>query len=219
MPLYRWPTDPPGKAPSHTIAYSAHQSDLGGGLAGAAQGIAGAAANVPFGPPKGISYPEATDANGTTTLASQPGNAGAGAPAAPVFAPDAAYNDALALAQKNYTDSMANLGQAKTQTQYDYGFDDTSNPFSKVNELKKQYTQQAGYLKNSLGNQGQSFSGVRGTELLGNSTNQDTANAALREAYNNALNNITQQQTAAANAQSAAGLTAYQAAMARQGVS
>lgn len=219
--LVTWPTDPPGKAPSHSVSYSSHLADVAAQQraasingVNAAQATSAAqvkAAQAPAGPQKGIYYPETTDANGVTTLAPPPA-------AAPVFAPDGAYNDAIALAQKNYTDSIAQLEQQKTQTQYDYGFDDTTNPFSEVNNLKKQYTQQGQYITNSLGAAGQGNSGAYGAEQLNSATNHDKATAALRAAYTTALNNIGNQETTAGNTQTASKLAAYQAAMARQGI-
>lgn len=93
---YRWPTDPPGKPPAHSIPWASHQANLAANNQAqqtaaqqAAQNAAKAAANQ--GPPKGLPAgtpqpPQAPQAPGAPGAA---GGAGGAAPAQ--WVPDAQY--------------------------------------------------------------------------------------------------------------------------------
>lgn len=91
---YRWPTDPPGKPPAHTIPWQQHQATLA--AQAQAQGQAQAqtaqnAARVPVAPAKGLPagtpQPQAAPAGAGAAAA---GGAGAAAGGAPIT-PDAQY--------------------------------------------------------------------------------------------------------------------------------
>ena len=212
---YRWPTDPPGKLAAHSISYQTHLQHLGdqGGGAAIANSLRGRGLNM-FTPQVARAMASAAGLPANTGL---PGAAPV-APA-PTFAPDVAYNDALAIAHQNYVNALGGLDTQEAQTKYDYGFDNPANPFSKVNELKRQYLNQGRYIGNSLGARGQLYSSARTKALAANSRNQDKDYANLRLAYDRLLGQIGAQRTADGTAEQQAKLQALADAMSRQGVS
>jgi hypothetical protein len=121
MTVYRWPTDPAGKAAAHTIPYATHQQHA-------------AALKPPAPKPAKAAAPAAAPAPTS-------------APATPP--PDAAYLSQVAGLQQDLTDKLAGLqtGRANQLAGYGYAEDPISgaltfNPndaFSKAALLKKTY--------------------------------------------------------------------------------
>ena len=205
MAGFKWPDGSAG----HSISWNTHLQHVAakGGSQGVANTLRGQGLNA-FTP---------TAAN---IFAAHPvGGEAPAAPAAPTFVPDAAYNDALAIAHQNYVNALGGLDTQEAQTKYDYGFDNPANPFSKVNELKRQYLNQGRYIGNSLGARGQLYSSARTKALAANSRNQDKDYANLRLAYDRLLGQIGAQRTADGTAEQQAKLQALADAMSRQGVS
>lgn len=159
-------------------------------------------------PPKGVPRPGSVGVPATTPAA----------PAAPQFSPDSGYNDALSLAHRQYLNTIGGLDTAERTTRYDYGFDDPTNPFSRVNDLKRDFLMKGNYIGNLAAASGQLYSGSRQNSLNVNNRNQDESYAALQAAYRAALDQISGQRTGAGNAEEAASLQAFQEAMARQGI-
>lgn len=161
MAKYRWPTDPPGKKPSHSIPWSQHIQNSGYGVTGQlgpqgrnALAPPSAPGEVPYNPVKGIT----------------------GNNPAPVIAPVQPFDPYLAsttlAAQRNVGLADADAAWAQGQLQRSSGFDAAGNlvaagtkdfnPFSQAQLLQDEYRRsQAGTL-NSYAAMGQYNSGAYG---------------------------------------------------------
>jgi hypothetical protein len=135
-----------------------------------------------------------------------------------VFVPDSIYNDKVGLANRNFTDTNAALDTDESRTKYDYGFDDTSNPFARAQESKRRYLMAGAGITNSLASRGQLFSGLHQSLLDENTRSSDKDLASLRAAYAAELDRIKRQRTGATTTRDEATLGAYTDAMQRQGV-
>jgi hypothetical protein len=145
---YRWPTDPPGKPPAHTISWQQHQANVAALNKPAVvppkpaspdtvlAPLKGLGPQVPLGigPPKGISAtPQAPAAPQTGQAAPQPGQAApqaGGAPAASNAAPitpDAQYLAEAAQAAFRRTQQLNSLTQEEQ--------DDRTNTATAINRL------------------------------------------------------------------------------------
>lgn len=113
------------------------------------------------------------------------------------YTPDSGYNDAIALNKKNYDDTITNLGVDETKTKYDYGFDDPTNPNSRISELKRLFLAQKGAADVSLNSRGLGLSGAMLRAIDRNKHNQDKSAGDLRAAYDAALLAISRAKTKA----------------------
>lgn len=181
MALYRWPTDPPGKAPAHTITYEQHKRNSGLGGAGSVPGAAGGAINAlvskqvaPAGyTPEQIQTITNITKGGTVfPTVPIPGPA-ATQPAQPPVNP--ALDGLIAGIDKDRDTTVGQLEARRPQVLADYGYKatgygsdgaalgltfDASNPFSKAALLLRNYNQQQAGTKNSMAARGQLFSGA-----------------------------------------------------------
>lgn len=118
---FRWPTDPPGKAPAHSKPWQEHQADMAATQQHAA---AVTQAKAPTGPPKGLPAQPAA-AGGAPAAAAAP--AGGSATAAATIVPDAQF---LAEAAQRAFQRTTQLN-ALTQE----GSDDKTNTTTAINRL------------------------------------------------------------------------------------
>lgn len=163
MALHRWPTDPKGKAPAHTISWSAHQAHLKANANPAKKG------EVKVSTPNGFIPVSEWDFNGGGGTA---GVETAPEPVAPGLLPlpvDAAYDDEIAGHQKTRDDTITGLGGARTRGLLDYGFTedpatkalafDPNNPFSRAALLKKNFDVSRNATGQQMGAGGQLYAG------------------------------------------------------------
>lgn len=132
------------------------------------------------------------------------------------FAPDSGYNDAVAVNKKRYDDSMTALQKAGDATAFDYGFDDPTNPFSRVAEQKKFYLAQGKKSDTSLNSRGMLLSGANLRAIDRNKRNEDKSSTELRAAYQAALDAIRRARGNAGTDQEEANLRARQDSYDRQ---
>lgn len=118
---YRWPTDPPGKKPAHSISWEQHQANM-------------AAKNQPKGPPKGLPA-------GTPPMAAPAPSQGAPTSGGPAqIVPDAQYLAEAAQRAFLRTQEMTRLNQetaddkTNTQTAINRLIEQMSGDLTKINE-------------------------------------------------------------------------------------
>ena len=153
-------------------------------------------------------------------LAAQPGQAVVGAtpaPAPPVWSPDSGYNNEVDVSQRAHDRVIGALNDQERTTKYDYGYDDPTNPFSRVNELKRNFLANGLRVGNGLAAIGQGLSGARQRAISRNQRNESAANAQLRAAYEAALSSLKAQRGSADTALEEARLQALTNSMSRQG--
>jgi hypothetical protein len=244
-PPYRWPTDPPGKKPSHSISYEQHlnnaskaqqerQRQQNAERQAAAQKGGAQVPILPQGvPQKGTPTPISPTGDGNTqtggpmaggnvgpmAVPAPGGPAGPGAPAPPpAWAPDSGYNDAVGLARRKYE---AAIGQADTDertTKFEFGFDDPTNPWSRVNEAKRQFLNRGAAITGGLGARGHLYSGVHQARRDSNRRLEDQNMAGMRAQYQARLDALAARRTGAKTTQEEDELRARLESMARQGV-
>lgn len=150
MALVRWPTDAPGKAPSHTKSWAAHQQSMASGIKGdGVVGINGKAVT-----PEQWRSGELLDALLGKVKPPEPPAAveTAPPPVEPGLLPlpvDASYDNDIEGYRRTRDDTQAGLTGDRTRGLLDYGFNedpttkalafDPNNPFSRASLLKKQY--------------------------------------------------------------------------------
>lgn len=149
------------------------------------------------------------------------GVAPAAAPAAAprAFAPDSGYNDAVDFAQRRHDQTVGEVGDDTRKTKFEFGFDDPTNPFSRVNEAKKLFLasgRRNGTVMGSMGSQ--LFSGANQRALARNQRNEAANTAQMRAAYEAALEALKRRGTAADNTLEADKAQALREAMERQGL-
>ena len=165
---FRWPTDPAGKAPAHTISWEAHQAALKPAAKPAGGGplITTPNGRVPvsewdFGWGKGVLQPPAATPPGATPSGQLP---------LPV---DAGYDDQTESLAKTLAQTQAGLRGERQRTLIDYGFNedptngalslDPNNPFSKATLLKAQYDRDRRSTALGMGARGQLYAGAMQT--------------------------------------------------------
>jgi hypothetical protein len=215
--LYRWPSDPPGKAASHPKPYAQYVNEKKARDQDAGNAIAQYGANY-VSPGQAIKnyadqwakdHPEP----GPPAAAAPPE-----APAAPrQFAPDSTYNNDTAFNRKTYDDTISGLDDAERVTKFQY--DDPTNPYSRVATSKREFLQRGTGITNSLAARGQTFSGAHTRQLANNRYNEEQSAAGMKAAYEAALAEIKAGRTRAGTALEGADLEAWKAAMTRQGLS
>jgi hypothetical protein len=197
---YTWPTDPPGKPPSHSISWQQHWEDQGR-----------------TGPAKGL--PSSTVQYGSTPSLPAPdgSNGGAAAAAANLPAPQPPDpNLELQKLQGGFTQSLA-TGEAnyqRGQAAYNYGYNadgsvNTANPYNQANLLQRNYQISKLGTMNGLAAQGQLYSGAMANAQGANDFNYSSASNALQNQAQNAYHTIGFNQLSSIG-QNVAGLSADQ---------
>jgi hypothetical protein len=186
-----------------------------------AAATAGRAA-APAGPVKGVARPLVTPPVKGRVV---PGVTG-GTPGAPGGAPanpmpwDAAYEGASDAAIANRDASYASIDNAVTAAKQSYGFDDLSDPFSKIALLKESFANAQRGSTNSMAAAGQLYSGALGNAQNANQHNYDVNYDATRRSYDQTLGDLAARRTQAKNTAddtiAGANLTRVQTALANR---
>lgn len=210
MAGFRWPNGTSG----HSISWQDHLNHLfaSGDLGSLKADLAR------FGPAANAPKPPGTVIAGAPATAAQVVQARQAAAPAPTFVPDAAYSNAIAGINDAYTNTVGGLNTQQTNLISDYGFDSSADPFSKVNELKRNYLNQGHYIGNSLAAQGQLYSSARTKALASNDRKESVDYAALRKEYDRTLASLRQQILGAGTTRDQATAAALADAMSREGV-
>lgn len=181
------------------------------GAIGASPSPAGPVKGLPAqGPAKGVVRPPA----GAAPLA--------GAPSAspPPMPWDANYDSTIGGINRNQTSDLAGLANEETGVKQAYGFDDLSNPFSKLALLKERFANSQRGDTNSMAAAGQLYSGAMENQKADTQHGQDIDYDALRRAYETDLGDIATRRTGvtntAADATTAAGWERTQTALANR---
>jgi hypothetical protein len=167
---------------------------------------------VPFGGPG--TTPQANPTGGGINF-----NPAAPPAAPPTWQPDSGYNDAVALAKRRFEGTIGDLDTEGRQTEFEYGFNDPTNPFSRVNEAKRDFLTKGKQITGGLANRGNLYSGVHQARLDVNRRNEDKNMAAMRAAYQARLDSIRSRRTGAQTTREEEELRARIESMGRQGVS
>jgi hypothetical protein len=141
------------------------------------------------------------------------------APAPPVWSPDSGFNNDVDFAQRQFDQGNADINTDESKIKYEFGFDDPTNPFSRVNEAKKQFLANArrtGTVFGSMNGNTGIFSGANARAIQRNTDNEARGNAALRAAYAAALEGIRRRRTDANFGLEEAKRVAYQNSYGRQ---
>lgn len=201
--LYRWPD-----GSQHTISYQQHTRNMEQARIqriaqqGAANGSPSLQANLAAQP-------------GQSVVGGAPPAAAAAAPH--TFQPDSGYNDAVDFAGRQRIQTYGDIAEEEKKAKYDFGFDDQTNPFSRVQEAKKLYLANSLRSGTSFAAMGQSTGGAYQRAIERNRHNEEKGNADLRRVYENALAALNRQRTGADTSFESAKLEAWRQAMARQG--
>jgi hypothetical protein len=137
---YRWPTDPPGKKPSHSISWAKHQGHLQGTVTGKPQ----------------MGLPS-SQAPAQAAIADAPGPVGAPPPDPAAIAAEAAAGRNV-----QYADAQATYDQGRIGRDFGYnaqGAVDPSNPYSRAALLDRNFRQSTLGNTNSYASQGQLYAG------------------------------------------------------------
>jgi len=165
---------------------------------------------APPGPPKGIPWP-----GGASDAPAPP----APPPPKPTWAPDSGYNDAVGLNKRRYEGTTGELDTAERTTKFDYGYDDPTNPFSRVGEMKRAYLGRGKQITGNLAARGQLYSGYHQAKQASNQRAESKEAAALRRAYDAEIERIRRGRTRAQIEREEADIGARNESMSRQGVS
>lgn len=210
------PTWPDGS--KHTISWQQHLNDVATELAKRKASQAAASQQATAAARAQAAAAQAASQAHAHAMASMPAPAAPAAPpAAPTFQPDSAYNNDVDFADRQHTQTIGDIGEAEKKTKYDYGFDDPTNPFSRVNEAKKLYLANSNRSNTAMSSMGQSTSGAYQRAILRDTHNEEKGNASLRAAYEDALAELKRRRTGADNTLESAKLEAMRQALARAG--
>lgn len=210
-PCHRWPTDPnkchsvewTSLTPQQRVAF-AHKNGTkyDAALMAWDQGIVGG------------NWGGAQPSSGQPQTYQPP--AAAAAPAAPVWAPDSGYNDAVAMAKRRYEGTIGGLDAEERETNFAYN--DPTNPFNRINEAKRIFLQRGKAITGGLASRGQLYSGVHQARLDVNRRNEEKDAASAKAEYEKRLADIRSRRTTAQTSREEEELRARLESMARQGV-
>lgn len=173
---FRWPTDPPGKPPSHSISWQTHQQHLNQGSSGLPPRL-----QVPAG----------------TNTGPGPGG-GSGTPAAPPF--DAELEARRTAANQRRTTLLSDADVDLQQTSQEYGFGynpatgqaggfDPTNPFSQAALLMKARKERDQGENTSFAASGQLYSGAYGAAKKETGVQYDRGYDTLRRGFQDYIKN------------------------------
>lgn len=136
-----------------------------------------------------------------------------------VWAPDSIYSDQTAYNERAYQDALTDIGTDERNVEYQFGYNDPTNPFNRVNELKRDFLSRGRGVTNALAARGQLFSGAHQRGLANNLRAEAEANAALRQQYDALIEDLKRRTRAAGTAREEANLNALNDSKTRQGLS
>lgn len=128
-------------------------------------------------------------------------------PATPTF--DAPYYNDVGLADRTRDARLADISDQERKTKFEYGFDDPTNPFSRINELKRMYLNAGTGLTNNLAVAHQSNTGAAQAKKTNLARRQDVDTTRLRASYQDALNRLASARTEANLGREDAGNSAF----------
>lgn len=184
MAKYRWPTDPKGKAPSHSITYEQHQKNSG----------------VNYGNNNGPAWADWIGKNSAAVYGTPPPAEGGPPPDPQLIAAQAATQRGVGLA-----DAQATYDTGRINRDFGYnaqGAVDPSNPYSRAALLDRSFKQGNTGDTNSYAAQGQLYSGARQNQANARTFGYLSDSNSLKNQYTDALGQTTLNQ---ANAYSNAG--------------
>lgn len=121
-------------------------------------------------------------------------------PAAPSPAPlpwDSNYENTIDAINLTKTNSLAGLANEETGVKQQYGFDDLSDPFSRLKQMQLRFSQQKDATTNGMAAAGQLYSGALANQQDADQHNYDVDYDQTRRDYQSALDGIAQRRTAA----------------------
>lgn len=137
----------------------------------------------------------------------------------PQWTPDSGYNDAVSLAKRNYEAALGGYDKAERETEHEFGFNDPTNPFSRVNEAKRTFLGRGKAITASTAARGHLYSGIHQARRDANLREEDKHMAAQRRAYEERLDAIRTGRATAASTREEEELRARMDSMTRQGAS
>jgi hypothetical protein len=132
------------------------------------------------------------------------------------FVPDAAFNTEVDDANAAETAALTRIDDQERTTKNEYGFDDVTNPNSRVAELKRIFLANAGSALVGGASRGQLYSGSTQNmqDFVRHGHEKNTSD--LRAAYDRALGNLTEARSTTKNATEEAKRVAYDRWLARR---
>lgn len=112
------------------------------------------------------------------------------APVGQAAQPDALYNDQVATAEAKGETKLSQLGEQERGVKFDFGIEDPTNPFSRVNGLKSAFLARQKAASAGLASQGQLYSGAHERAVTRTRRDEEEARAQLRQQYDAAINQI-----------------------------
>lgn len=127
---------------------------------------------------------------------------------------DSGYEQAVSAARSKYNNTMTGLGLQRTATEQDYGLapgynDYQSNPYSRAALLESSFQRANRGSLNSYAASGQLYAGSLSNALGGDRSSYDRNRDSLSKAYRDALQEIGDRETGAANDKGEAENEAY----------
>lgn len=104
--------------------------------------------------------------------------------------PDSLYYNTVDLADRKQNQQLDQLQGQEQAVQYDFGLTDPTNPFSRANALKNAYLAKYRGVSAGLAAQGQLYSGAHERALARTRLEEEQGRAALRQAFDAAMNSI-----------------------------
>lgn len=103
---------------------------------------------------------------------------------------DQAYYDQIDDIDEKGTQQLSQLDETEGAVKRDYGIEDTTDPFSRVNGLKRMFLARQKAASAGLASQGQLYSGAHERALNRTRYEEEAARAELRKNYEEAINKI-----------------------------
>ena len=106
------------------------------------------------------------------------------------FAPDAAYNQQVDIAERKGEQRLAELGNQENDIKREFGIEDPTEPFSRANTLKQSFLARQKAASASLASQGQLYSGSHERALSRTRREEEQARSELRRVYEGAIGQV-----------------------------
>lgn len=105
-------------------------------------------------------------------------------------APDSLYNQQVDTAERKGSSRLAELSGNEQSIRHDFGIDDPTNPFSRVEGQKRAFLAKQKASSALLASQGQLYSGTHERAVARTRLEEEQARAGLRSQYDAAINGI-----------------------------
>lgn len=112
---------------------------------------------------------------------------------------DAQYETTVGNLRNDYNQTLANLRGQQNAVVQDYGFQDTSNPYSKASALQTAYQQGQSSTLNNFASHGQLYAGSTSNALAAGREKYNQSFDSLERDYQSRLADLTGQRTSARN--------------------